>query len=269
MRGTGESVWHGRVSDRPSGFTLIELLVVIAIIAVLAALLLPALARTKGEAKSTGCKNHLRQLGLVLEMYSDDTNHRYPYFVSYRNGGNGEPLSLLYWFHAIQPYYPLNWTNRSYHCPGYTGPNTGATTASDGILTGSYGYNAMGTWDGEKEPATVNVLLGLGSSVYYGDPPISVADVKVPSEMFAIGDSRMFPIVPAGSGMPGLAGDVNLSPENFGTIFQSPSRHGKNYNVVCCDGHVLGMAPVVLFSVTNTAPLWNKDHLPHVETWGP
>jgi prepilin-type N-terminal cleavage/methylation domain-containing protein len=101
-----------------SAFTLIELLVVIAIIAILAAMLLPALARAKDKARAIQCLNNARQQGLATAMYTGDNNEAYPYGINSKNDINWPDPTA--WYIQLLPYLGSS-TNQGgskvYACP--------------------------------------------------------------------------------------------------------------------------------------------------------
>src|ERR1700746_225378 len=91
-----------------AGFTLIELLVVIAIIAILAAMLLPALTKAKLKAQGIGCMNNHRQLTLAWRMYSEDNRDRLLY-ASVDDQGPNIPFCWVMGYLDFDPGRRSNW----------------------------------------------------------------------------------------------------------------------------------------------------------------
>lgn len=80
-----------RVAPASLGFTLVELLVVLALISLLAAMLLPTLARVKEAGRATACLSNLRQIGLALQIYVSENNNRMPVMRDRLPGTNAPP----------------------------------------------------------------------------------------------------------------------------------------------------------------------------------
>ena len=135
-----------RLKTNNKAFTLIELLVVVAIIAILAALLLPALGRAKRSANITSCKNNERQWLLSLNMYADDEGGKFP------KAGHNLPYWMLRSFRDnIMNKYSL--PRKMFYCPE------------------NYGWNNDQIWDIGGGGAAFSVMgyFYWAGSPHYGD----------------------------------------------------------------------------------------------------
>ncbi len=179
-----------RAAPARRGFTLIELLVVIAIIAILAAMILPALARAKAKGARTVCLSNLKQICLLMHYYTDDNNETFP---AHRNSGlataDAGPSLTNWWGTTILNYKTNNYN--LFYDPAIKGKRLDDGTTwqwkFDCNLVG-YGYNGF--------------FLGRhpygGGSITVGGIVFSLSDsfkrtgVLRPSENLVIGDKQPY-----------------------------------------------------------------------------
>ena len=227
-----ESSVGGRLpSHEPGGFTLIELLVVIAIIAILAAMLLPALSRAKARASATACLNNMKQLQLASLMYADENNDRLVNndtgatagFASTSAGpyawiqGNVQEWTVNY-VENIRTgvLFPYNKSTEIYRCPG----SRAFVRGSGGVIVPhnrSYGMS-------------VQINCSHGKNSTYTRVVKKTSEVKRPANVWVFGEENQVSIDNGAMGVESREG-----PAQF---WNPPSaRHNSGANFSFLDGH--------------------------------
>lgn len=215
-----------------TAFTLIELLVVIAIIALLAAILFPVFAQAREKARQTACLSNMRQMGLGVQMYTQDYDERVPLAATATATG------FLNWHNLMDPYVK---NTQIWACPSYNGPIRDIY----GNFVCHYGYNSFYLNRG-VDPANIYTLNNA--------PGVSLGAIAQPAHCVLIGEDR---------------GTVGKLPENHLTTYLLPPsqadadywgrpdpRHTGGCILTLMDGHAKWMNPSGFYAGLQPIDAW-------------
>ena len=203
---------------RNVAFTLIELLVVIAIIAILAAMLLPALASAKHKAWTTSCTSNLHQVYLGLKMFADDNDELFPesgHMITW--GGIDALTKKASWMEQIISY---TGSTNVYRCPG--------NVQLPALMQNPFNY-----FNGDRAAYVVN-----GS-----DASVKATSILFPSAFVLSGDTCGIPNVTGGGSFEPLDADKDDYTQNCvggpanGKPYELWQVHSLGPNILFADGH--------------------------------
>ena len=230
-------------------FTLVELLVVLGIIAVLTAILLPALSGAREAAKQTACASNLRQLATASLTYATENQGFWPpahfdFLTQNRHRWHGTRAS------SADPFEPVGGPLDTYltkgesrgirRCPAFEPTGLGFEASA-----GGYGYNAsyLGSSDADPPftPAQIAAMTVAEQELRIGNVPAKLSQIRRPSDKLAFADAA----IATGDGLIEYSfAEPPKSTDGPGGYESSPSlhfRHGRSpgrANVAWADGHV-------------------------------
>jgi len=242
-----ETISASRLSSRnrkqPRHFTLIELLIVIAIIAILAAMLFPALKNARAAAYSSNCKSNLKQLGMAAQFYRNDFNNYCMMgslpgnFYNYSNGGSAKSwMYVLNYFSYMKFSYVYSCAATGKRVKGYS------TDRYTGPYYTHYGFNVATFGSSEYSALAEPLKESIFEKSKYGNTVCVFADTGV----YGAATSN-YTVITSDSAYPGyyiLAWESRKAQIPGGTIrpYSPHLRHGggfKSYaNYVTFSGNV-------------------------------
>ena len=205
---------------RKKAFTLIEMIVVISVIALLTAILMPALAKARQRGKSIACLSNLRQIGITAQMYTQTYDGYYPIsrytspgvehcwdFTIVNNSGNITVKPGILWHGEM--------IEEIQQCPSFKG---NSSTPNDPYT----GYNYNTSYVGHGEGETI-------------ETPSKINQVKKPDNCALFGDGQW-----NGGANKFMRSPLKSSADDFNFRYAGTQgyRHDSKTNVVWCDGHV-------------------------------